>query len=172
MHQLFTYPRQMLINLWVSAESGAPPESINRIRPPRIARTFENTRRFHKSFSRPQAPNQLPFIADSLRAYAKSNNFLESPPFASTWYVRKISALVVETLSQNQVSNKQIYVSIQEIYFLAYTISNTVEYCWDRGHHSWPQNRCIPLGTLFYFAWGISESQRGTISYCASNTSN
>lgn len=62
-----TDPRQIFMNLWVSPERGAPPDSIKRIRPPRIAWTFLNTRKCHRACSKPQAPNQLPLIACNLR---------------------------------------------------------------------------------------------------------
>lgn len=74
----------MLMNLWVSADRGAPPDSIKRTRPPNIALTFLKTRRFHNILSGPRAPNQLPFTADNLREYAKSKSTFDRPPFEST----------------------------------------------------------------------------------------
>ena len=94
----------MLINLWVSPERGAPPESKKRMRPPKIARTFLNTRKFHRSISKPLAPNQLPLIADIRRAYAKSNSFLAMPPFSSTWNVKYV--LITKLVFRQDVIQK------------------------------------------------------------------
>ena len=182
------------MNLWVSLERGSPPHSKKRIRPPRIARTFLNTRKFHRRLSRPQAPNQLPLIADNLRAYAKSNNFLARPPFASTWSVNKIHYLcnhLVSDIKFNILKYTPKYIIIITMHacryeyvsiciflcmpkftnLLAHTISNTIKNGWDSRHHCWYQSRGIPLCSSFYPAWCISKGQRGSIPYCTSNSS-
>lgn len=75
---------QMLINRCESADKGAPPHSMNRMPPPSTARILLKTRTSHNILSKPQAPSQLPSIADNRRLYAMLNRLFANPPFSST----------------------------------------------------------------------------------------
>jgi hypothetical protein len=75
---------QMLINRCESPDKGAPPHSMNRICPPIEVLILLKTRTSHNILSNPQAPSQLPSMADSRRLYAMLNRCFTNPPFSST----------------------------------------------------------------------------------------
>lgn len=75
---------QMLMKRCVLPDKGAPPESMNRILPPRIDRILLKTTASHSIFSSPHAPRQLPSTALSRRLYPTLKSFFANPPFSST----------------------------------------------------------------------------------------
>lgn len=73
---------QILTNRCDSADNGAPPHSINRIRPPSTSRIDLKTIASHNILSSPQAPNQLPSMAANRRLYTMLKSFFANPPFS------------------------------------------------------------------------------------------
>lgn len=75
---------QMLKKRSDSPDRGAPPQSMNRRRPPSTDRMFLKIRTFQNNLSSPQAPSQLPSKAANWRLYAMWKSFFTKPPFSST----------------------------------------------------------------------------------------
>jgi hypothetical protein len=79
------------MNLCVSLDRGAPPQRINLMRPPSMARIGLKIMLFHRSLSGAQDPNQLPSIAARFRLYATSNSFFVTPPLSATCKKKRLA---------------------------------------------------------------------------------